>query len=172
MLKIEINITDPIVPWEVRCRLVAAQRATSGWRKLPFMLIRTRVTTGLGRRLRCVPSRKDRRCGVRSPATRHVATGYCWKLNRAMNGTRTASRARSWLVRDTLVRDGATTVDAVPLTFMHNDRCVVTTHGDDFIAAGCQQGLDSLTRTMENNFHTKSLGRIGPSCRQKSGTFF
>ena len=35
---------------------------------------------------------------------------------------------------------------------------VVTIHGDDFIAAGCQQGLDSLNHTMENNFRTKTAG--------------
>ena len=39
-------------------------------------------------------------------------------------------------MQDALVSDGATTVDAVPLTFGHNDGHGVTIHGDGFIAAG------------------------------------
>ena len=48
-----------------------------------------------------------------------------------MNGARAASRAWRGLVKDILVRDGATTVEEVPMTFMHNDSNVVTIHGDD-----------------------------------------
>ena len=44
--------------------------------------------------------------------------------------------AWSGLVKDTLVSDGATTVEATPMTFMHNDRFVNTIHADDFIATG------------------------------------
>ena len=51
-----------------------------------------------------------------------------------MNGSRAASRAWSGLVKDTLVRDGATTVEAVPMTLTRQDEHVVTKHGDDFIA--------------------------------------
>ena len=53
-----------------------------------------------------------------------------------MNGTRAASRACCGLVKNLLVRDGATSMEAVPLTFMHNDGYVVTKHSDDFIVAG------------------------------------
>ena len=74
-----------------------------------------------------------------------------------MNG-RAASRACVELVKDTLVRDGAT-VEAVPMAFMHIDGYVVTIHGDDF------------NHTMDNN-RTQSLGRVGPHCSQKRGRFF
>ena len=67
-------------------------------------------------------------------------------------------------MKGTLVRDGATTVEAVLMTFMHTDCDVVTIHGDDFIAAGSQQGLDSLNHTMET-LRTKPLGRIGTVAR-------
>ena len=80
-----------------------------------------------------------------------------------MNGTRAASGAWSGLQKETLVSDGATTVEAVPMPFTHNDGYVVTIHGDDFNAAGCQQGLDSLDHAMENNFRTKPVGRMGPA---------
>ena len=75
------------------------------------------------------------------------------------------------MVKDTPVRDGATTVEAVSMTCMHNDGYNITIHGDDFIAAGSRQGLDSLNHTMENNFRTKSMGIIGPNCSQMSGKF-
>ena len=39
-------------------------------------------------------------------------------------------------MQDALVSDGATTVDAVPLTFGHNDGHGGTINGDGFIAAG------------------------------------
>ena len=55
-------------------------------------------------------------------------------------------------MKDTLARDGATTVEAVPMTFMHNDGYVVTIDGDDFIAAGTQQGLESLTTPWKTTF--------------------
>ena len=118
---------------------------------------------------------KDQRVGVLSPAERHVPT---WELLEAQQSydwyTRAASRAPCGLVKEkeTPARDGATTVEAVPITFMHNDGYVATVHGDDFIAAGSQQGLDSLKHTMENNFRTKLMGKIGPNCRQKSGSPF
>ena len=76
------------------------------------------------------------------------------------------------LVKDTLVRHGATTVEAMPMTFIDNDGHVVTMHGDDFIAATSQQHLHSLNHTVENNFRTKILlGRMEPNCSQKSDKF-
>ena len=75
-------------------------------------------------------------------------------------------------MKGTLARDGATTVEAKPMTFMHNVRFVVSMHGKEFIAAGSQQCLDSLNQTMENNFRTKSVRIIGPNCSQMSGKFF
>ena len=56
------------------------------------------------------------------------------------------------------------------MTFRHYDGYVVTIRGDDFIAAGSLQGLDPRSHTMDNSW-TKSLGRIGPNCSQKSGKF-
>ena len=88
-----------------------------------------------------------------------------------MHGTRSASRAWGGLVKDTLLADGAVAVDVVPMTFVHADQYIVTIHGDDFIAVGTSQGLDSLNNSMENNIRTKALGRIGPDCEQKSGVF-
>ena len=88
----------------------------------------------------------------------------------AMNGTRAACRAWCGLVRDTLVRDGATTTEAVPMTFMHSGHHIVGTHGDDFVAAGSQQGLDSLKNFVEK-CRTKPLGRTGPNCSKQSGKF-
>ena len=48
-------------------------------------------------------------------------------------------------MKDTLVRDGATNVETVPMTFKHLDGHIVAIHGDDFIAAGSQQGLSTTT---------------------------
>ena len=62
-------------------------------------------------------------------------------------------------MKDTLL--SATTVEAVPIKFTHKDEHVVTIHGDDFIAAGSQQGWLGL-----------ALGRIGPNCSQRTGKFF
>ena len=45
------------------------------------------------------------------------------------------------LVKDTLLRDGATTVDAVPMTFRHKDGCAVTVYGDDFSGSRFTAGL-------------------------------
>ena len=88
--------------------------------------------------------------------------------------TQAASRAPCGLVKEkeTPARDGATTVEAVPITFRHNDGYVATVHGDDVIAAGSQQGLNSLTHTMENNVRTKLMEKFGPNCCQKSGSPF
>ena len=107
----------------------------------------------------------------------HTPRGTCppwyrWKLNRAVNVTRADSRAWRGFVKDTLVRDGATTVEAVPLVFMLNDGHVVTVHDDDFIASDSQQGLDSLHHVIENNFHTELCEISGPHCGQKSCKFF
>ena len=60
-------------------------------------------------------------------------------------------------MKDTLLRDGATTVDAVPMTFRHKDGCAVTVFGDDFSAAGSRQGSDSLNHAMEHNFRARAL---------------
>ena len=48
-----------------------------------------------------------------------------------MSGSRAASRAWRGLVKETLVIDGTTTVEAVPVAFGPDDGHVVTTHGDE-----------------------------------------
>ena len=70
--------------------------------------------------LRCVLSCKDRRVCVRSPATSHV---HPWVLLEVQQSYELYSASRAWsgLAIDTLVRDGATTVEAVSMTFMLND---------------------------------------------------
>ena len=64
-------------------------------------------------------------------------------------------------MKDIQVRDGATTIEALPVTFMHSDGYDVTKHGNDFTAAAnAQQGLCSQNHTMNNNFRTRPLGKL------------
>ena len=51
---------------------------------------------------------------------------------------------------------------------MHANGNVVTIHGDDFIAGGSQQGLDSLNHSVENQLPRDIAGK---NCSQKSGKF-
>ena len=167
--------------WTVPSRWLRAQRSDEGGRRsnaceIPIteghshcMLMGASFTIWLSD-LEMSPLRSvTQRCksvGVRSPATRHVAYWYCWKVNRAMNLTRAAS-SHGVDLSEPQVRDGAITVEAVPMTLMHKDSYVVTTHGDDIIAEGSMHGLDSLNRTVRNNFRTKSWGRNWPSCSHR-----
>ena len=117
---------------------------------------------------------RDQRVGVLSPAERHVPARELLEAQQRYDWyIRAASRAVCGLVKgkETSARDGATTVEAVSITFRHNDGCVATVH-DDFIPAGPQHGLDSLKHTMENTFRTKLMGKLGPNCCQKSGSHF
>ena len=86
-----------------------------------------------------------------------------WFLNKAMNGTREASKCWGEKVKGTMVH----AVETVPGIYRHEEWDVtVSCHGDDFLAEGCTDGLDRLDAVMTKGFEVKILPRIGA---QESG---
>ena len=79
--------------------------------------------------------------------------GFCWRLNKAMNGTRRASFLFGKFVRDTLFEHGAEEVQIFPMTF-HSDRFdyTLSVHGDDFGAEGPLAGILELERFLFERF--------------------
>ena len=90
-----------------------------------------------------------------------------WFLNKAMNGTREASKCWGERVKSTMVQEGFHAVETVPGIYRHAEWDVtVSCHGDDFLAEGCSDGLDRLDEVMTKGFEVKILPRIGA---QESG---
>ena len=90
-----------------------------------------------------------------------------WFLNKAMNGTREASKRWGERVKTTMVQEGFHAVETVPGIYRHAEWDVtVSCHGDDFLAEGCNDGLDRLDEVMTKGFEVKILPRIGA---QESG---
>ena len=90
-----------------------------------------------------------------------------WFLNKAMNGTREASKCWGEKVKGTMVQEGFHAVETVPGIYRHEEWDVtVSCHGDDFLAEGCTDGLDRLDAVMTKGFEVKILPRIGA---QESG---
>ena len=91
-----------------------------------------------------------------------------WVLNRALYGTRMASRCFGKLVGQVLKNAQLETVTIVPNTYHHPQRDIDTVvHGDHFVAVAGDEQLDHFERVLENSMEIKRVGRIGPG---RSGT--
>ena len=88
---------------------------------------------------------------------------HLWYLNKAMNGTREASRQWSEFVDGTVTRKGGfSNVPGVPGVFYHKEwQVTMSCHGDDFLAEGRAEDLDKLDEFMLQHFEIKVLPRIG-----------
>ena len=92
-----------------------------------------------------------------------VYEGSLWFLNKAMNGTREASKMWCEYVTTTMVSESFVEVPSVPGLFYSEDlQATVSCHGDDFLAEGEAKDLDRLDLIMMKHFETKILPRIGP----------
>ena len=81
-------------------------------------------------------------------------------LNKAMNGTREASKCWSQEIIGTLKPVGFRTIEAVHGMYPEWD-VTMSCHGDDFQAEGPAEGLDRLDEVMREGFEVKVLPRIG-----------
>ena len=98
---------------------------------------------------------------VRPPVGFRVR-GKLWVLNRALYGTRMASRCFGKLVSEVLKDVQFQTVAIVPSTYHHPQRDIDTVvHGDDFVAVAEDDQLDHFERVLENSMEIKRVGRIG-----------
>ena len=86
-----------------------------------------------------------------------------WFLNKAMNGTREASKQWSKRIVEVATGCGFSEVLSVPGLFYHQEwEITMSCHGDDFLAEGEAKELDLLDEVMLSAFETKVLPRIGP----------
>ena len=85
-----------------------------------------------------------------------------WELNKAMNGTREASRQWGVKIRKVKTADGFEELLLCPNTYYKKaaDLCL-SCHGDDFLASGEKEELDALDKLMAENYEVKILPRIG-----------
>ena len=90
-----------------------------------------------------------------------------WWLQKAMNGTREASKQWGGEVARVAVEVGGFSESKIsPLTFYTPSLDITfSCHGDDFLAEGEGPSLDVLDKMMVENFETKVLPRIGPKER-------
>ena len=86
-----------------------------------------------------------------------------WVLNRALRGTRMASRCCAKLVAEVLTNAQFETVSIVPNTHLLPQRDIDTVvHGDDFVAVAEDGQLDHFEQVLENSMEIKRVRRIGP----------
>ena len=84
--------------------------------------------------------------------------GFCWKLRRAMNGTRRASRLWADRVRHVLEETGFTTLRVMSLVFWHTVlRVLLAVWGDDFGAFGSTNPLEILGIILAESFESKEM---------------
>ena len=85
-----------------------------------------------------------------------------WELNKAMNGTREASRQWGVKIRKVKTADLFEELLLCPNTYYKKaaDLCL-SCHGDDFLASGEKEELDALDKLMAENYEVKILPRIG-----------
>ena len=89
---------------------------------------------------------------------------HLWYLNKAMNGTREASKQWTQYVIDSTTAGGFQVVKSVPGLYFHPEWMVtLSCHGDDFLAEGEGADLDKLDELMKQHFEVKILDRIGPA---------
>ena len=103
------------------------------------------------------------------PGAELCEKGWCWRLNKAMNGTRKASQLWGEMVKDCWDSSGANILRGVPGTVYFpatsaeaDDDCTVTCHGDDFLAEGVGYILDELSHVLEKHFEVTETGTVGP----------
>jgi hypothetical protein len=92
-----------------------------------------------------------------------VRPGFCWRLRKAMYGTRRASRLWADKVKLVLEKAGCTTLRTMSMVFWHPVlRFVLAVWGDDFGAIGTKEAIDSLERILMEAFECKTIGVVGP----------
>ena len=109
---------------------------------------------------------------VRPPPGLRVK-GMLWVLDRALCGTRMASRCFWKLVAEVLTDAQFETVSIVPNTYHHPQRDIDTVvHGDNFVAVAEDGQLDHFEQNLEKSMEIKRVGRIGPrvECSSVSST--
>ena len=83
-------------------------------------------------------------------------------LNRALYGTRMASRCFGKLFAEVLTDARFETVSIVPNTYHYPQRDIDTVvHGDDIVAVAEDGQLDHFEKVLENSVEIKRVGRIG-----------
>ena len=103
---------------------------------------------------------------VRPPPGLRVK-GKLWVLNRALCGTRMATRSFWKFVAEVLTNAQFETVSIVPNTYHHPQRDIDTVvHGNDFVAAAEDGRLDHFEQVLESSMEIKRVGRIGPRVAQ------
>ena len=107
------------------------------------------------------------KCGenvyVQLPKEANVAEDECGKLEYWLYGCRKAGQAWEDHYAGVLSRAGFIRGVASPVIFFHAEKqiwCVV--HGDDFTFTGEDEGLDWITKIMQDNYEVKVRGRLGP----------
>merc|ERR1712194_82469 len=94
--------------------------------------------------------------------------GWVWKLRRAMNGTRPASKAFGDLVRQHVKEYGLRAVPSAAMVFHDEDRDVsLLVHGDDFFCVAERRDIEEFGALLENRFRINLIGLIGPGCKDK-----
>jgi hypothetical protein len=106
------------------------------------------------------------------PGAELCPKGYCWRLKKALYGTRKASTLWQQTVIDVLVEGGWSSSQAFPSTFYkpklapedeQPEDGTLTCHGDDFLAEGSTAVLDELGDLLNGAFETKTFDYVGPT---------
>ena len=93
-----------------------------------------------------------------------VKPGFCWKLKRAMNGTRRASRQWADKVTEVLVaNDFVSSKVFAMVLFSKMWGTFVAVWGDDFAAVGGDEGTRKLDALLEAIFDKRLEAVVGPS---------
>ena len=86
-----------------------------------------------------------------------------WFLNKAMNGTREASKQWAAKILQNKKKWGFLEIESVPGLFYHPSHdLLVCCHGDDFLASGEKPSLEFLDRLMLEEYEVKILPKLGP----------
>ena len=110
---------------------------------------------------------------VHPPKADHlVMLGFCWRLRRAMNGTRQASRLWADTLKFALRRAGCIVLRTMSRVFWHSvDGYMLAVWTDDISAVCVPEALQRVTSVLPENFESKELGVIGPNrCGQRCET--
>lgn len=92
-----------------------------------------------------------------------VRPGFCWRLRKAMYGTRRASRLWADKVKLVLENAGCKVLRTMSMVFWHPDlRFVLAVWGDDFGTIGSKDAIDSLEKILTDAFECKNIGVVGP----------
>jgi len=104
------------------------------------------------------------------PGKELCAKGYCWRLHKALYGTRKASQLWGETVKSAMDDNGFRTVRGIPGTYYLPSTsevecldCVVCCHGDDFLAEGHEEQLQTIDEVLKTHFEVTESGCIGPN---------